>query len=236
MVKLTGKFGKYRRKRFVKKFRARTRSATGSNKRQKVLVNKTRVNAGLGFPKRMTMTHKYHENFTLTAGATFGTYNISCNSMYDPNITGTGHQPYYFDQMAALYDHYVVIGTKITVKIIPTTASQPLLVGVYLNDDGTVTPTDINTCCEQSKARWKTTNLSGDIVRFDLKWSAKKAFGGSILANTELQGTSAASPTENQVYTIFAQHVDKTTNVSMNVEILVEYIAVWKELKDIGGS
>ena len=30
------------------------------------------------------------------------------NSLFDPDQTGTGHQPYYFDQFAALYNRYTV--------------------------------------------------------------------------------------------------------------------------------
>lgn len=233
MVKVGRKYGK---KRFQKKTRARTRSATGSSKRFKSTKNRSMVSTGLGFPKKMKMTHKYHENITLTAGATLGTYSFACNGMYDPNITGVGHQPYYYDQMSALYDHYHVIGAKITVKFIPTTASAPMLCGVFINDDSTVTPTNIDTLCENSNARWRTTDLAGDIVTFNIKWSAKKAFGGAVMANNSLQGEVGSNPTELQTFQVFLQHVDKVTNVSANLEVAIQYIAIWHELKDIIGS
>ena len=38
------------------------------------------------------------------------------NSLFDPDQTGTGHQPYYFDQFAALYNRYTVLGSKLTAE------------------------------------------------------------------------------------------------------------------------
>ena len=40
---------------------------------------------------------------------------FTCNGLYDPDVSGTGHQPRGFDQMMALYDHYVVTKCKMTV-------------------------------------------------------------------------------------------------------------------------
>lgn len=58
----------------------------------------------------------YSQRFTLTAGTAgiIGTEQVfRLNSLYDPDFTGTGHQPYLFDQVAALYRKYIVSGCKI---------------------------------------------------------------------------------------------------------------------------
>lgn len=68
-----------------------------------------------------------------------------------------------------------------------------------------------------------------------LKWSARKYFGGSVMANVNLQGTSAANPTENSGFTLCAQTVDGTTD-SIGYSIDIEYLAVWTEIKDIASS
>ena len=44
----------------------------------------------------------------------------------DPNHTGVGHQPLYFDQLMTIYNHYIVIGAKITVKFTAYPATIPV--------------------------------------------------------------------------------------------------------------
>lgn len=55
-----------------------------------------------------------HFNTTYTSGVGF-VYSYRGNSLFDPDFTGTGHQPYGFDQLSALYHSYRVYGSKIRV-------------------------------------------------------------------------------------------------------------------------
>ncbi len=59
------------------------------------------------------MQLKYCEIYTLysdsVAGNICGTQQaVRLNSLYDPNLTGAGHQPYGFDQLTPLYKSYKV--------------------------------------------------------------------------------------------------------------------------------
>jgi len=45
------------------------------------------------------------------------------NSLYDPDASGTGHQPKGFDQWTQFFTHYCVLGSKITVTFFPPTRS-----------------------------------------------------------------------------------------------------------------
>jgi len=103
----------------------------------------SRVRVGRGFPKQMTMTHVYEDVITLTSvGGIIQTYLFSANGMYDPNITATGHQPYYFDQMTALYNHYTVIGSKAEFEYVPTTVTEESCkLGASIQDDAGLTVT-----------------------------------------------------------------------------------------------
>lgn len=60
---------------------------------------------------------RYGTQFTLdsTAIGTYGNYYFRANSCFDPDDSSVGHQPRGFDQWAAFYDNYVVLGSKITV-------------------------------------------------------------------------------------------------------------------------
>lgn len=198
------------------------------------------VPIGLGFPKKLMMKHKYYESIEITStGGAIYNHNYSLNGMYDPNTTGVGHQPYYFDQMSAVYNHYTVIGAKITIMVTTTAENAPLNAQICLwqNDDTTVTPSNFYGLVEQSKGKVK--NLNTAQVRptyLSMKWSAKKTFGGTVLANTDLQGTAAANPTEQSYATISFQTSDAISTTSVRVATIIEYIAIWSELKDVAAS
>lgn len=57
---------------------------------------------------------KYVQCITLSTSATYsGEHAFRINSIYDPDYTGTGHQPYYHDQLQTLWKYYEVKGCKI---------------------------------------------------------------------------------------------------------------------------
>lgn len=56
---------------------------------------------------------KYVDIFSQSLATVAGTNQImNLNSIFDPDRTGVGHQPYGFDQLAALYNRYRVLKTK----------------------------------------------------------------------------------------------------------------------------
>lgn len=75
-------------------------------KRRGYEVNKGPMDA---FPDTFLTNFVYEEsiNFTALSGAD-GIYQFRGNGPYDPNYTGTGYQPKWFDQMASFYSKYAV--------------------------------------------------------------------------------------------------------------------------------
>lgn len=232
--------GKFKRAlvRSKARFARKRMRMTLSRPRRANLRIKTQAKVGRGLPYKVVQTMKYAENVNLTSTAgALATYQFSCNGLFDPNITGTGHQPMYFDQMSALYNHYHVIGSKATVKIIPGTANEDQYhLAFYKDDDTTVTPASVITLSEINDARIKFVAPNDNRMHFmSQKWSAKKTFGGSIMANDSLKGTPAANPAEQTYFTLALQAGGATT-VALNVLWEIEYIVVWNELKQIAGS
>lgn len=237
MVKISGRrAGRVNRKR-------KARVSYKNVKRQKVVAtrNMPRITVGKGFPKKLCMTHKYHENTAVSTAAlgALGYYVYSCNSLFDPNVTGTGHQPMYFDQLCGIYDHYTVIGSKMVVKMCSSgTSNSPFRVGIYVNDDATVTPTTANALLEHSSnISWKQIPPGcNNMFTLTCKWGAKKTFGGSILGNDNLQGSVTTSPSEQSMFVLFIESNDGGTVNTLVADISIEYITVWDELKDIVSS
>jgi len=82
------------------------------------------------FPRQLITEFTYSENIVITStvGAPFN-YLFSGNSLFDPNVTGTGTQPRFFDTLcganntSAPYQSYRVLWSKFEVEAIDVTDS-----------------------------------------------------------------------------------------------------------------
>lgn len=205
----------------------------------KAIVNKSMVDLGLGFPKKIKVTHKYVEGLSLSSPTgSISASLYSCNGMYDPNISGGGHQPYLFDQMALLYNHYHVIGSHIKVTFIsPTTAQPAICVGILLNDDTSLTGSIFTTLNETTNSKFKYISAGANSTTTLVNnWSAKKMFGKGTMANVSLTGNISSNPSEQSYFQLYAQALDLSTTFTVYCEVEITYIAIWNELKDISPS
>lgn len=87
-----------------------------------------------GFPTKIITILRYVDLYTLTSTAGgIGTQVFSMNSVFDPDVTGAGHQPLYFDRYTAIYNNYRVLGSRINASISPTSVvagSGPFVFGI----------------------------------------------------------------------------------------------------------
>lgn len=189
-----------------------------------------------GFPTRLAMRHKYAELTVLTSTAgSLATYVFNANGMYDPNTTSTGHQPMYFDELAAIYNHYTVVSSFI--KLTVTTGSSnnnAAQVVLALDDDSTATG-NINYAAESNRSVVKTLATAQNTAlvltsRFD-----SRVFGPNPLDNDQLQGSSAANPTEAMHWIVSINSLNGGTT-ACNIGCEIWYNAVWDELKTNAGS
>jgi len=72
-----------------------------------------------GFPETYRTTLIYNEALTLDpdVGGTHY-YSFNANNLYDPNYTGTGHQPLYYDNLTQIYERWRVRAAYITVTVV----------------------------------------------------------------------------------------------------------------------
>ncbi len=94
----------------------------------------SRLSAKDPFQPGQAFDFTYAEKVTLGNGAvgTFGTESVwRLNSLYDPNFTGTGHQPYGYDQCAVVYNRYKVHAA--TVELIFTNPTDDMFVSAMVN-------------------------------------------------------------------------------------------------------
>lgn len=234
LTKKTYQANKMRRSRAPSQTGAkRTKTSTTLAKRKSAVATKTKIlsQPRFGFPLQMQCTLRYVDFLSITSAAgVIGVQKFRCNGMFDPNQSGTGHQPMYFDTLMSVYDHYTVLQSKLTVRFVqPASLTTTSYVAVHIDDD-TTTPTTLLATAEQSTASdtvlQATDNTTHRLVKY---WDAKKYFGPDPLDNDNLQGTSSADPVEQSIYCITYSNSAVTSTLEGLVEI--EYTAVFDELK-----
>jgi len=75
-------------------------------------------------PDYVCVMHRYQEVFAMPMSAITAAapgYVFRWNDLYDPNLSGTGHQPFYFDTMNSLYSNYIVTDAEAWVHWYPNT-------------------------------------------------------------------------------------------------------------------
>lgn len=189
-------------------------------------------------PKQLFNTVRYSELINLTLDVTGqGYFTICCNGLYDPNITGTGHQPLYFDQLMGLYDHYTVLKSRIKITPFSISAGYPAMVTTWIDDDSAPAISSYSTVMERPGARTTIADLArNQAPSIWMSWDAKKTFGGDPQSDPTLQGSSSANPTETSNYITFVNGTANLTGGGMALMVEVYYDVVWDEFVSMQSS
>lgn len=197
-----------------------------------------------GFPPVSKLVHlRYSESFTLDAGmGTIASYAFRANSLYDPNYTGTGHQPMFFDQWAALYQHYNVVSSKITWESIPTeNTATPYVLSLSLDDDGAHAATSSTELGERPNTVSKLFPCRSDGHKcyvLTQTFSMKKFFGvKDVLNGADKFGAAYnANPTEVAMFILSYCSAGAVDPAAIWNRVTIDFAVRFSEPKDIGGS
>lgn len=192
-----------------------------------------------GFPKTLKFKHRYSDIVSLGGASANGvSHKLRCNDLYDPDFTGTGTQPLYFDQLAAVYNHFTVVASKIIVRAVPTgTATEdPYSITLWINDDSSAMPS-YPALLQQNAAQTKVCGgLNPSTIYLSTAWSLWDRFKGRV-GDSQFRGNASSGPSEQSMYFITLRALDGgISNVTVYLEFDIEYTTVWTELKDIAGS
>jgi len=186
---------------------------------------------------RMPVKLRYNDSFSLDPIASLAATQVfSCNGLYDPNITSGGHQPRGFDEIMALYDHFVCIGSKITVNV-ANPHERACIIGIAIKD-GTTTTADPENLMENRLMKYITipgrNGSVGESVRtISMKVNPNKFLGRSHpLADPELKGTDGSNPAEGCFFHIFCYLIDPGVEQGpLTAQVVIDYTAVFIEPK-----
>jgi len=188
------------------------------------------------FPAQRVANLRYCTAIELNGAAgAIAKHFFRANSLFDPDLTGGGHQPYGFDQLAAIYNHYEVQRAFITVECQPAglgLTSGQCIIGIVPSDDGTIT-NDMDTIREQKDSRWTSVDSYGK-GRVSHYYDKRYQFPHNFQALTADVGSS---PTEVHTFCVYS------TPFSAGIDpgivyclVTIDYTAKFWETKDLGQS
>lgn len=168
-----------------------------------------------------------------------GVHVISANGLFDPDITGVGHQPRGFDQFMTMYDHYTVVGSKITVNFsqLYGNAYDSMQIGLSLKDSSTVY-SDPNEYQEGRNVRSAilascNSTQATHTKTLTMHSSTKKFLGVSHpLSSSILRGDAASNPSEEAYFHIWCAPNSTADNPAIVINFRIEYLVVFTEPKN----
>lgn len=171
----------------------------------------------------------YRETILLSSTALLPTAfnNFSMNSLFDPNRTGTGHQPYGFDQMTTFYNRYYVTGAKMIctfscqTKDTDSTVTGPILCGVTGRAETTFATQNADNWAEYPNA--DTVLLSTDETSRKLVTYFKPDQLGYTKTDRSNIATLAASPGREWFAAPWIFNTGQTAATDTIVHVHIEY-------------
>lgn len=182
------------------------------------------------------MRYYFNSSFSVGVANTANTHVITCNGIHDPDITFTGHQPRGRDQLHPLYDHHVVLGSKMVLRMTAKEGEDviPLNFGIAIRDSPSVSasPSDY---METRTVKSNVVSSANGSRTAIMKVNPAKWLGRSKpLADPELKGSQTSNPTEQCYFHIFAYAQEATTVYYYNG--YVDYIVAFIEPRQPGES
>lgn len=167
-------------------------------------------------------------------------YIFRANSIYDPDQTGVGHQPMGFDQWSALFRHYIVVGSKISIQVKNNSGSisseQPTTVGVYLSDNNSVEYTTANGFIEAKRGQYRNIQYHKQ-VRMSQKFSAKKFFNITDIKDNEARlGAPITTNAVEEAYYVIWNQADGSGTSNVSFRVVIDYIVDFMEPKTLTQS
>jgi len=163
-------------------------------------------------PDRLTVKMRYVESVSLASAANHS-YNWRLNSLFDPNITGTGHQPQGRDEYAGFYGRYIVHKTYVELSASTPGVSEWHVAACPSNNYAGVTAGSPEVAEESPLGQGKVFTYQNGAVVFFRGWiDLPKLVGRTktqYLANSDEYGALiSADPSESLAIAVRAAEVD----------------------------
>jgi hypothetical protein len=220
-------------KRMAKRrYKSYTKSVTGNGK-YNILAKLPNA-----FPQKMVASMRYAETIRLdpASGQPVGYNFFRCGSIFDPNYTGVGHQPYGHDTYQSIYTHYRVLSSTLTATYLPNGVSSTghIVGGVYIQADTTTPVLDFDLVRERAQGNFKICPDQTSTITVKQKYTADKNYPNNVAG---LNSQFGGNPTEDAYFCVWTTSANDTLDPSsVDVVITIEFEVLMWELKSLGES
>lgn len=193
------------------------------------------------FKNTLKVVQRYFsETFTLNpaVGSLVAHHFFRCNGLYDPDATGTGHQPIGFDQITTMYNRYMVYKAKIKVWYRSVDAVYPHWCGVSITDDIT-SNLDQRVLIENGNAAWKLQNRSPANDHVGIVTVKKTVYPTKWMnlgkKEADASGTSVGIPNRQCYFDVWTvpQNSSAVDGGGSAVNVLLTYYVIYSEPKEL---
>lgn len=231
----------YRKKRVYKR---RRRNYKKKKYNSRAVTRYKRQPGSIGYPlgQTYTTTLKYCQRVTFDSNLDGQSLiqTFSANSCYDPDSTGTGHQPMNFDQLCGVngfFTKYTVIGSKICVQML-TSQNNNSIVFVHKGETNSVPSVtdDITKLLEQGNICYKlvpqqhqggspaNTSVGGTGLQRTIRCTFSPVKDGmvskgNVLSDGNLTANFNANPATQYYYTIGVSPMEPDTGSGVKEDI-----------------
>lgn len=192
------------------------------------------------FPNITTRKLRYADRGAASSvSGVVGSYVFSLSGLYDPNITGVGHQPMGFDEIMPFYEHYHVLHVDVHVtfeiegsargfvalKVTPDTSLPSVPTTILEEGRNVVDYIDAVQSANAAKVLRASVNVPG------VMGLTRRNF----LADTDTGGAINSNPVE-QTYLHCCVWGNAVTTINVAVNIVLEYTAIFTEPRNLASS
>lgn len=233
-----------KRSRFPKYPKKTQRGRRRRNRKFNRYTKKPRMYRSLPIGMPHTYACKLRYCFDQSVDVAVGSYAqqiIRANSCYDPDYTGTGHQPRFFDQLMAMYGKAYVVASTAYIRAMNagTSNQQPVDLSIYLHEDAAYTSgmTQYRDAVESKYRKGGPITLGTPTSQHDsnTQWlvshfNAKKFFNlKQIVGDVHYASSASGNPDRECFHQVLLRHVLSNDPGAVRLECRVVYYVVFTD-------
>lgn len=207
--------------------------------KMKVLSRKTvNVNKALTpFAQRYITKMKYAETIFINASGPQA-YRWRLNGLYDPNYSGTGHQPHGYDTLSTIYNRYRVIKASYNITGVDQSGQYIVICSLPANEQ--VNALSLSEMRENPRARFITQAPQAHLKTLKGSISIPSLVGrnkAQYMADDRYQAQVGSDPSEMALLNVYVQRLDEGTNtLNVPIQVTITYTVEWFDVKNLAQS
>jgi len=180
-------------------------------------------------PQRYICTMKYATTVVTDLG---GNYIMRLNSLYDPDQTGGGHQPYGYNTLESLYNRYRVINTSWRIQVPKT--NEIVQVGCLPGNGLGAGFSNFSLLKETPRTRYFTQQPGGQCLTLSGGVGIASIVGrtkSQYMADDRYQALVTSNPSEDADLVIMVANVLDVAQPNVAINIIMEFTAEFFDVK-----